>query len=134
MTATKVERPQFTGFHHYSPVVSDVDVSAAWYERVLGLSCVSAPCPEADAPGGVLLSDPESGVAIQLGVSSGDRRSGHPAFSVSSRSQLDTWAAWLDGLGVAHDGVVDIAEPEPYAYLVFRDPDDVPLVLVHATG
>lgn len=125
------ERPQFAGFHHYSPAITDVDTSAAWYERVLGLTRTSAPCPEDEGPDTVVLSDPESGVAIQLKAPALGRRCSHTAFSVASRTQLDAWATWLDGLGVAHGGVVDVAEPEPYAYLVFRDPDDVPLVLVH---
>ena len=128
------ERPEFTGFHHYAPAVSDVGASAAWYERVLGLTRTAAPCPEDGTAGGVLLSDPESGVAIALQGSGPGQPQGHPAFSVASRTQLDTWAGWLDGLGVEHGGVVEVAEPEPYAYLVFRDPDEVPLVLVHVAG
>lgn len=37
--------PALTTIHHYSPTVSDVEASAAWYERVLGLSRVPAPFP-----------------------------------------------------------------------------------------
>jgi len=130
MTATAVERPTFTGFHHYASAVKDLGRSAAWYERVLGLVRGDRPCPESGAEG-VLLSDPESGIAIRLeGAGDGEPR-GQLAFAVGSRGQLDTWAHWLDGLGVGHGGVVDVGDPERYAYLVFRDPDDVPLVLVH---
>jgi glyoxylase I family protein len=125
------ERPGFTGFHHYAPAIRDLRTSAAWYERVLGLRRTSAPCPEDDTSSGVVLSDPESGITISLQDPGAAPRRGHTAFSVASRAQLDSWAGWLDGIGVAHDGVVDVGEPEPYAYLVFRDPDDVPLVLVH---
>lgn len=127
------ERPEFTGFHHYAPAVRDVETSSAWYERVLGLSRARATCPE-DGDEGVLLTDPDSGVAIRLQRAGTGRAASHTAFSVASRSQLDTWAGWLDGLGVEHGGVVDVVEPAPYAYLVFRDPDDVPLVLVHVAG
>ena len=128
-----IERPEFTGFHHYAPAVRDVAASSAWYERVLGLSRVPTTCPD-DGGEGVLLADPDSGVAVQLQRAHDDRASCHAAFAVASRSQLDTWAGWLDGLGVEHGGVVDVVEPAPYAYLVFRDPDDVPLVLVHVAG
>jgi len=127
------ERPEFTGFHHWATAVRDIGTSAAWYERVLGLARSSAPCPE-DEVEGVLLTDPDSGVAVRLQHAGASRPAAHSAFSVSSRSQLDTWAQWLDGLGVEHGGVVDVDVPTAYAYLVFRDPDDVPLVLVHATG
>lgn len=128
------ERPGFTGFHHVAPAVRDLGASAAWYERVLGLTRTSAPCPENDESTGVVLSDPESGVTISLQDPGAAPRSGHTAFSVASRGQLDSWAGWLDGIGVAHEGIVDVSEPAPYAYLVFRDPDDVPLVLVHVAG
>ena len=134
MTATATEQPAFTGFHHYAPVVRDIDASAAWYERVLGLSRTRTPCPEDDGADSVVLSDPDSGVAIRLQGPGPGRPPSHTAFSVASRAQLDTWAGWLDGLGVVHGGVVDVHDPETYAYLVFRDPDDVPLVLVHVAG
>ncbi|MFC5140694.1 VOC family protein [Actinomycetospora rhizophila] len=131
MTATAVERPGFTGFHHFASTVSDLTRSAAWYERVLGLTPGSTLCPDDGTTDGVLLSDPDSGIAIRLHGAGGGEPRGHAALSVSNRAQLDTWAGWFDGLGVLHSGVVDVGGPEPYAYLVFRDPDDLPLVLVH---
>ncbi|MHC1558886.1 VOC family protein [Actinomycetospora sp. C-140] len=124
-------RPQFRGFHHYASAVADLATSAAWYERVLGLTRTAAACPTNGAGEGVLLSDPDSGVLVQLQPAGSAQPPGHTAFAVASRAQLDSWARWLDGLGVAHGGVVDVVDPEPYAFLVFRDPDDVPLVLVH---
>lgn len=134
MTSATVERPSFTGFHHWACAVRDVARSAAWYERVLGLIRTPQLCPQDGEHGSVLLSDPESGIAVALHPAGGDEPGGHIAFAVSSRSQLDTWAIWLDGLGVAHEGVADVEWPEPYAYLVFHDLDDVPLVLVHVAG
>jgi len=134
VNASTSERPAFTGFHHYAPLVRDLDASAAWYERVLGLTHAGTRCPEDEEIDGVLLSDPDSGVAIRLQRAGQGRPPSHTAFSVASRSQLDTWAGWLDGLGVTHGGVVDVDTPAPYAYLVFHDPDDVPLVLVHVAG
>jgi catechol 2,3-dioxygenase-like lactoylglutathione lyase family enzyme len=128
-----VERPSFTGFHHHASAVKDIGRSASWYERVLGLTRTSRPCPHGEGGEAVLLADPESGVAIRLEETGGTAR-GHVAFAVSSRSQLDTWANWFDGLGIGHGGVIDVTEPEAYAYLVFHDPDDIPLVLVHTAG
>ncbi|HSK61700.1 MAG TPA: VOC family protein [Actinomycetospora sp.] len=130
MQATAIERPSFTGFHHYASAVTDLRRSAAWYERVLGLVRSDQACPGAGVAG-MLLADPESDIAIRLEGADDRGPHGRLAFAVASRGQLDTWAIWLDGLGVVHGGVVDVDVPEPYAYLVFRDPDDVPLVLVH---
>jgi glyoxylase I family protein len=132
VVATTVERPSLVGFHDYAATVTDLGRSAAWYERVFGLAVTSRPCP-ADGADAVLLADPESGIAIRLQDARDAEPGGHLAFAVSSRSQLDTWAGWLDGLGVVHSGPVDVGVPELYAYLVLRDPDDVPLVLVHVT-
>ena len=32
--------PAVTGFHHFSPTVSDVEASAQWYERVFAMNRV----------------------------------------------------------------------------------------------
>ena len=133
MTTTTVERPSFTGFHHYASAAQDIGRTAAWYERILGLTRTYQICAE-DGVEGVLLSDPESEIVIWLEETGGGTPRGHIAFAVSCRSQLDTWANWLDGLGVPHGDVVEVVDPEPYAYLVFHDPDDLPLVLVHVGG
>ena len=37
--------PAVTGFHHFSPTVSDVEASAQWYERVFGMNRVPVPFP-----------------------------------------------------------------------------------------
>jgi catechol 2,3-dioxygenase-like lactoylglutathione lyase family enzyme len=114
MTATATEQPAFTGFHHDAPAVRDIDASAAWYERVLGLSRSETPCPEDDAAADrVVLSDPGSGVAIHLQGPGPGGPPSHTAFSVASRSQLDTWAGWLDGLGVRHGGSSPSTTPRP---------------------
>jgi catechol 2,3-dioxygenase-like lactoylglutathione lyase family enzyme len=61
--------PTVTGFHHFSPTVSDVEASAAWYERVFRMNRVPVPFPHYGAEEGgyaVLLMDPRSGIAIGL--------------------------------------------------------------------
>jgi catechol 2,3-dioxygenase-like lactoylglutathione lyase family enzyme len=53
--------PAVTGFHHFSPTVSDVEASAQWYERVFGMNRVPVPFPHYGAEEGgyaVLLIDP----------------------------------------------------------------------------
>jgi catechol 2,3-dioxygenase-like lactoylglutathione lyase family enzyme len=131
------------GIHHFSPTVTDVEASAAWYERVLGLGRVPAPFPhhgDEENGHGVLLMDPSVGIAIGLhhhranpGGSADEKRTGldHVAFGVPTRADLYEWASWLDSLGVPHSGVVDETDPIPYSTVVFRDPDNIQLELVH---
>jgi glyoxylase I family protein len=48
----------------------------------------------------------------------------HVAFAVASRSELESWQARLEELGIDHGGIVDA----PYGSgLSFRDPDNLPL-------
>jgi glyoxylase I family protein len=138
--------PTVTGFHHFSPTVSDVEASASWYERVFRFNRVPVPFPHhGDEQGGyaVLLTDPVSGIAIGLhhheanpGVEYHESRTGldHIALGVATRAELDTWAAWLDELGVEHSGVIDTTVPIPYSVVVFRDPDNIQLELFHMAG
>ena len=61
--------PAVTGFHHFSPTVSDVEASAQWYERVFGMTRVPVTFPHygtEEAGYAVLLMDPRSGIAIGL--------------------------------------------------------------------
>jgi glyoxylase I family protein len=138
--------PAITGVNHFSPTVSDVEASAAWYERVFGMSRVPVPFPHhEDEDGGyaVLLIEPRTGFAIGLhhheanpGDGFDERRTGldHISFGVAERADLDAWTAWLDELGVAHTGVRDIEQPVPFSTLVFRDPDNIQLEFMYAAG
>jgi glyoxylase I family protein len=135
--------PAMKGFHHFSPTVSDVEASAAWYERVFGMSRVPVAFPHyGDEEGGyaVLMMHPDSGVAIGLhhheanpGEPFRENCTGldHISFGVASREDLDAWAAWLDSLGVPNSGAIDATNPMPYSTLVFRDPDNIQLELIH---
>ena len=135
--------PAVTGVHHFSPTVSDVEASAAWYARVLGMDRVPVTFPHHDDEDGgfaVLMVEPRSGVTIglhhheaNLGDGFDERRNGldHIAFAVADRADLDTWAAWLDEQGVEHSGVRDVTSPMPFATVVFRDPDHIQLELIH---
>jgi glyoxylase I family protein len=143
---TETAAPAVTGFHHFSPTVSDVEASAAWYERVFRMNRVPVSFPHhgSETTGfAVLLMDPRSGVAIGLhhhdsnpGAGFHESHTGldHISFGVAERSALDEWVAWLDEQGVEHSGVNDVTEPVPYSTLVFRDPDDIQLELIHMPG
>jgi len=135
--------PTVTGFHHFSPTVSDVEASAQWYERVFGMNRIPVTIPHygAEEEGyAVLLIDPRSGIAIGLhhheanpGQLFDERRTGldHISFAVADRASLNTWASWLDELGIKHSGAIDVDQPMPYSVVVFRDPDNIQLELIY---
>ena len=140
---TSNARPALAGIHHVAITVSDVEASAAWYERVLGLQRLPAPFPHHgnESPGfAVLLVEPAAGWAIGVHHHQGYRqemadetRTGmdHVGLLVPERVDLDAWAARLDALGVKHSSVTDMGEPIPYSALVVRDPDNIQLEFVH---
>ena len=123
--------------------MSDVEASAQWYERVFGMNRIPVPFPHhgaEDSGYAVLLMDPRSGAVIGLhhhdanpGQLFEECRTGldHISFGVAGRADLDTWAAWLDELGVEHSGVIDTDSPLPYSVVVFRDPDNIQLELFY---
>jgi len=131
--------PAVTGFHHFSPTVSDVEASAGWYEQVFGMNRLPIQFPHhgAEEEGyAVLLIDPRSGIVIGLHHHSGnpgqpfdESKTGldHMSFAVPDRAVLDAWAGWLDKLGVEHSGVIDVDSPIAYSVVVFRDPDNIQL-------
>jgi glyoxylase I family protein len=123
-----------------------VTVRAQWYERVFGMNRVPVTFPHyGDEEGGyaVLLIDPRSGAMIGLhhheanpGQPFHESRTGldHISFGVADRASLDTWASWLDELGIEHSGVIDTDTPMPYSVVVFRDPDNIQLELFYRAG
>ncbi|HEY2095394.1 MAG TPA: VOC family protein, partial [Pseudonocardia sp.] len=137
------QRPPMAGFHHFSPTVTDVEASAAWYERILGLQRVPPKFPHygnEESGYAVLLMDVESKIAIGLhhhvsndGKPCNETRTGfdHIGIAVPNRSDLDSWASWLDAQNVAHSGVTDADDPIKYSVLVFRDPDNIQLEMFH---
>lgn len=134
-----IERPAVTGFHHVSAIVSDVEASATWYQRVLGLQRLPVTFPHHGDDGkAALLLDTATGVMIELHDNTAGRAPDrarnaldHLAFGVADRATLDGWAAWLDTLGVPHDGVADLTDPTDYATLEFHDPDGIALEFIH---
>src|SRR5258707_3299687 len=131
--------PGVTGFHHVSFTVSDIEASAAWYERLLGAHRIPMKFGHygrEDTGYGVLLVDQRSGLVIGLhtntsndGVPFNEARFGldHVGFNVTTRKDLEAGVAQLDELGIEHSGIRDRDEASPFAPLVFRGPDNTQL-------
>lgn len=123
--------PQLTGISHLDLSVSDVEVSAAWYERVFGFRRMRR--IDLASRTMVVLVAPGTGLVVGLNAHVGrpdgrfdERRVGldHVGFAVAERGDLDTWEAHLTAHGVEHSPVADT---ESGAALVFRDPDHIQL-------
>ena len=128
-----MEPPEFVGIGHLDLSVSDVETSAAWYERVLGLRRVRrVELPERTM---IVLRHVPSGLVVGLNQHQGfqgepfdERRAGldHVGFAVGEREDLDAWAGHLAAAEVEHSPVADTAVGSA---LVFRDPDHIQLEL-----
>lgn len=124
-------KPTFEGISHLDLSVSDVEASAAWYERVLNLRWVR----RVDLPQRtmIVLLHEATGLVIGLnqhrafaGEVFDERRAGldHVGFTVATRADLDAWQERLVELSVEHSPVTDT---DSGAALVFRDPDHIQL-------
>jgi catechol 2,3-dioxygenase-like lactoylglutathione lyase family enzyme len=126
------------GIHHFGLTVRDVDVSAFWYEEVLGFRRVE----QFEAPDGarrkVFLR--HDGLYVRLGLTQHRRGSHDPfdethvgldhlAFSVANRDELDAWAERLSAAAVTHSAIAAANSIPGAAVLVFRDPDNIQLEL-----
>jgi glyoxylase I family protein len=64
MTQTASQRPPMARVHHVSTTVTDVEASAAWYQRVLGLERIPPRFPHfgnEETGYAVVLADPAAG-------------------------------------------------------------------------
>ncbi|MGH3672029.1 MAG: VOC family protein [Pseudonocardiaceae bacterium] len=137
MNQTAKQRPPMAGFHHFSATVTNVEASAAWYQRVLELERIPGTFPHygsEDSGYAVILTDFKSRIVFVLqhhsandGQPFAESRTGldHIGISVPSRSDLESWKEWLDSSAVSHSGVTDIDNVIKYSALVFRDPDNI---------
>lgn len=129
--------PDFPGVHHVALTVSDIDRSVSWYQALIG----SDPVIDEDTGpfrhvvwlmGGTLL-----GLHHFHGESAAsdfdEHRLGldHVGFACADRAELETWQAHLEGLGIAHGGIVDASYGSG---LSFRDPDNLPLEFFSPPG
>jgi glyoxylase I family protein len=139
---TEGAEPAITGIHHFSATVTDVEASAAWYQRLFGMDRMPDTFPHyerKDTGYAVVLIDPRSGAGVALHTNEANQgetfdecRPGRArlSFGVTGRDALTAWVARLDELGVQHSGIRDEQEPFPYSTVVFRDPDDIQLEFI----
>ena len=124
--------------HHFGLTVTDVDVSAAWYERVLGFERVDAYTSPDGSRRKVFLRHP--GLRARLGLTEHEHGSkgafdetrvglDHLAFGVSSRDELDEWTERFAQHGVVCSPVAPSNTIPGAAVLVSRDPDNIQLEL-----
>lgn len=124
---------------HVRLTVTDIERSRQFYESVFGWPVLIEVPENADESTRNQLSFLFGGVIYDLGGTllglrpvAADRfdedRVGldHIAFRLASKDELDSAAAHLDELGVAHQPVKDIG---PSYILEFRDPDNIALEL-----
>jgi glyoxylase I family protein len=124
--------------HHLGLSVRDVEVSAAWYEDVLGFSRVGEYASPDGSRRKVFLRHDR--IRARLGLTqhhagSAERfdetRIGldHLAFGVSSREELGRWAERLSDAGVQFSPPAPANSIDGAIALVFRDPDHIQLEL-----
>jgi glyoxylase I family protein len=120
-----------TGGHHIAFTVQDANVSARWYQDLLGMQVILEGDDEIVRYR--VLAHPDSGWVV--GVRQyhqhpegkfDELRTGldHFAFGVSSRSELEEWEQRLRQAGVTF---TPIAETPIGSVIVFRDPDNIQL-------
>ena len=134
--------PTTTGASHLALTVTDMNASAAWYQRVFGWVVLRRLTAEEAGSPRVLLLDPSS--FFVLGLCQPDDRTGaafnhrvtgldHFALSVPSDEELGAWAAQLETVGVATSPVREV--PGLGRFISLEDPDGIQIELwVNATG
>lgn len=128
-----------TSIAHVRLTVTDIERSRRFYESVFGWPVLLEIPENADESTRSQLSFLFGGVIYDLGGTllglrpvAADRfdedRVGldHIAFRLTNKAELDSAAAHLDDLGVAHEPIKDIG---PSYILEFRDPDNIALEL-----
>ena len=130
--------PVFTGVSHVDLTVRDADRSAAWYERVLGMTSLGDR-PELATPGVAarVITMMNRATGMTFGMvqhDAGEDREfsefrvglDHLSLTVASHAELEEWVAHLDACGVEHSAIAEMAYG---SVVVFRDPDNIQLEL-----
>lgn len=124
--------PEFPAIAHVALTVTDLDRSTRWYTALFG----SEPVLDEDEQSGnyhhtvfALGGGQLLGLHAFPGGAEGpfdEHRAGldHVGFACADRAELETWAARLDELGVAHGGIYDAHYGSGVS---FRDPDNTAL-------
>jgi glyoxylase I family protein len=124
---------------HVRLTVTDIERSRQFYESVFGWPVLLEVPDNADAATRERLDFLSGGVVYDLGGALiGLRPAGsdtfdenrvgldHLSLRINNRTELDSAADHLDGLGIRHEPVKDIG---PSFILEFRDPDNIALEL-----
>lgn len=120
-------------FHHVALTVTDLERSAEWYVRVLGM--VEAFREDSPSRKAAVYRFGHGGTSVGLVQHVGSGSVGfdpavvgldHLAFTVASQSDMRDWATNLERHGVAHSGPIDVP---PGEILNFKDPDGIALSL-----
>ena len=124
--------PDFPGLAHVALTVKDVEVSGAWYRRLLGTDPVLDEHTDAGfrhlvwvLDGGTVLgihqhergAPDERFTEFRVGLD-------HVGFGCANRAELQKWVDRLNELGISHGGIVDAGYGSG---LSFRDPDGIAL-------
>jgi glyoxylase I family protein len=135
-----------SGFAHVRLTVTDIGRSKAFYDQVFGWPVAVDASASVNEPGvresaekfygGVVYQTPQGTLlglrpAGSTTFDSGRTGLDHVSFAVSSRDDLERAAAALDGAGVEHGEVKDLAGAG-IAILSFQDPDDINVELTAA--
>ena len=134
----EVDQVNLQGFRHIGLTVSDLDRSAQWYSRVLGVKELFR---EVDGQRtAVIMGVPGTPVLVGLvhfahGANDGFNpfRTGldHLCFAVATREEVEAWAQRLTEQGVANGGV---EEMKTSAIVHFKDPDGIALAIAEPPG
>jgi len=137
-----------SGFAHVRLTVTDISRSKTFYDQVFGWPVAVDASASAGEPGvresaekiygGVVYQTPQGTLFGLRPVGStkfDSERTGldHVSFAVNSREDLERAAAALDGAGVKHGEVRDLAGAG-ITILSFQDPDDINVELTAALG
>jgi catechol-2,3-dioxygenase len=122
-----------TTLHHLALTVTDLAVSAAWYERVFSLEKLFEESSD-DRRAAIyrMTGSPLSLALVEHRTTRSARFDAttigldHAAFTVESLELMHEWARYLDECRVAHSGVIDVP---PGAILNFKDPDGIALAM-----
>lgn len=111
--------------NHVNLVVTDVERSAAFYERVFGME---RQWREGDF---IFLTCGETDLGLVGGMPAAHRRF-HIGFRVESRAVVDDWRAHLAGQGVDLEG--ELRDYGGYYTFTCRDPDGYGIEVYHEPG
>jgi catechol 2,3-dioxygenase-like lactoylglutathione lyase family enzyme len=150
MTTTRTEAspsprtiPAVDGISHVGLTVRDITASEAWYAEAFGLVRAFAEPHPTGGGYAVVMTRPGTALFVGLehhpevdGAQFTPRRTGldHVALHVTNREDLDEWIRHFNAIGIAHEELVEVAEPVPHALVLVRDPDGIPIELFWVGG